>query len=373
MRSVISAPASASGVLFQAGYCGGSVRQTEPVSWLRADEVRALLRRRRLPFLVTAGVALAGGCAAWAASGGVRLGLGRVASADPRLEVAAALGFVVSLVATACSWRLVFGALGARIDGIDACGRYGAGSLVNTFAPARLGDGVRMVLFARSLPPQERRVLGVTGALAAMGLWRALVYTVVIGAAFAIGAVPFWPALALAAIAAIGAVTALVLYRRRPTGRLARLWEATALLASRPRVGLGLLGWSTLAVAGRVLAATAVLSALGVNDPLSSALTITAALILAAAFPVLPGGIGITSGAISLALASRGVSLATAVAAGLVFHAVETLSSLTFAGACMPLAARPGLLSRSSVRVAGAVGMMAAVATLSASALFDLT
>lgn len=347
--------------------------QREPVTGLRVGELRALLRRGRLPYLVTASVALAGGCAAWAASGGVRLGLGRVASADPRMEVAAALGFVVSLAATACSWRLVFGALGARIDGIDACGRYGAGSLVNTFAPARLGDGLRAVLFARSLPSQERPVLGAAGALAAMGLWRALVYTIVLGAAFAIGAVPFWPALVLAGIVVAGAVTALVLYRRGPTGRVARLWQATAILMRRPRVGLGLLAWSTLAVAGRLSAATAVLLAVRVSDPLSLALTITAALTVAAAFPVLPGGIGITSGAISVALVSRGVGLATAVAVGLVFHAVETISSLAFAGACMPLAIRPGLLSRPIVRVAGAAGIMAAAATLGASALFDLT
>jgi uncharacterized membrane protein YbhN (UPF0104 family) len=343
------------------------------VAWLRTDDVRMLLRRRRLPFLITAGIALAGGSAAWAASGGVRLGLGRVASADPRMELAAALGFVVSLTATASSWRLAFGALGARIDGIDACGRYGAGSLVNTFSPARLGDGVRAVLFARSLPPQERRVLSAASVLAAMGLWRASVYAMVIGAAFAIGAVPFWPTLALAGIVAAGAVTALVLYRRGPMRRLAGLWQATEILMRQPRVGLGLLGWSTLAVAGRLVAATAVLSAVRVSDPLSLALTITAALVVAAAFPVLPGGIGITSGAISVALVSRGVNLGTAVAAGLVFHAVETLSSLAFAGTCMPLAVRPGLLSRPFVRVAGAAGMMAVAASLGASALFDLT
>jgi uncharacterized membrane protein YbhN (UPF0104 family) len=343
------------------------------VARLETDDVRSLLRRRRLPFLATAGAALAGSCAAWAASGGVRLGIARVTAADPRLEFAAGLGFVVSLAATAYSWRLVFGALGAQIEGIDACGRYGAGSLVNTLSPGRLGDGVRMVLFARSLPRPEGRVLGAAGAVAAMGLWRALVYTVVIGAGFMIGAVPVWPALVLAGTAAGAAMTALVLYRRRPTGRLARLWQASAILVRQPRVGLGLLGWSTLAVMGRLLAAAAVLVALRVPAPLPSAFTITAALVVAAAFPLLPGGIGITSGAISLTLASRGVGVPTAVAAGLVFHAVETISSLAFAGTCIPLAARPGLGARPLVRAAGLAGMLAVAATVGAAALFDLT
>ena len=41
---------------------------------------------------------------------------------------------------------------GAELGYGDANARYGVGSLVNTFLPARLGDAVRFGLFSRALP-----------------------------------------------------------------------------------------------------------------------------------------------------------------------------------------------------------------------------
>lgn len=314
-------------------------------------------------------LAMAAACAAWLASGSAQASLSAAAAADPRLEVLAGGGFAVSLVATAFAWRLGFRALGASLSGVDACARYAAGSLVNTVSPARLGDGLRVALFARALTPRPGRMLSAAGALAAIALTRALAHVVVLGCGAAMGAVPTWPLLGLAGLSAGSAATVLVLHRWRPRGPVRWLTEAAATLVSRPRLGLGLFGWALLAVAGRLVAAAVAVSALGVPHPLVAALAITAALDVAAAFPITPGGIGITSGAISLVLASRGVGVAPAVGAGLVFHAVETAASLAFAGVSFALAGRLRVALRPALRVASVGAAVAAFAAVASVAL----
>jgi uncharacterized membrane protein YbhN (UPF0104 family) len=314
-------------------------------------------------------LAAGGVCAAWLAGGGAHASLAAAAAADPRLAILAGGGFAVSLAATAFAWRLGFRALGASLSGIDACVRYAAGSLVNTVSPARLGDGLRVALFARTLTPRHGRVLSTAGAVAAIALTRAFAQLVVLGCGLAVGAVPFWPLLGLAGLAAAGAATVLALHRWHRRGPVRWLTEASATVVAQPRLGLGLAGWALLAVAGRVLAATAAVSALGVPHPLVMALAITAALDVTAAFPITPGGIGITSGAIALVLASHGVGLATAAGAGLVFHAVETTTSLTFAGSSFALAGVSRVGWRPSLRVASFAAVVAASAALATLAL----
>ncbi len=115
-------------------------------------------------------------------------------------------------------------------------------------------------------------------------------------------------------------------------------------LVSRPRLGLGMAG-------------------------LVAALAITAALDVAAAFPITPGGIGITSGAISLVLTSRGVGVATAVGARLVFHAVETATGLAFVGLSFALAGRSRVAWRPALRVASVGAAVAAFAAVASVAL----
>jgi hypothetical protein len=222
--------------------------------------------------------------------------------------------------------------LGATVDRVDACARYGAGSLVNIFLPAQLGDGVRTVLFARSLP---------AGTLGAVSLARMLVQAIAVGCGAAIGIVPVRPVLVLGGVTAAGAAAAGVLNRHGRGVALARLVAATVALARRPRLGLEALGWSVVALAARLLATAAVLSAVGVPAPLRAALVMGIALDVAAAFPLTPGDFGITAVAVSVAPASRGVDLRTGLAAGLVFHAVETAASLGFAGTCLALVRRP--------------------------------
>src|SRR6266487_6214287 len=61
-------------------------------------------------------------------------GIGR---ADPAWLWVAALGFLASLAGAAGSWRSAIRLLGGSLSLRDANARYGIGSLVNTFVPAR--------------------------------------------------------------------------------------------------------------------------------------------------------------------------------------------------------------------------------------------
>ncbi len=97
---------------------------------------------------------------------------------------------------------------------------------------------------------------------------------------------------------------------------------------------------------------------------------ITAALDVAATLPLTPGGLGLTSGAISFALTTQGVPLPAALAAGLVFHLVETLTSLGFAACVLPPAVRPGAAANLAPKLVAA-GVTAALVIVGATALVD--
>ena len=79
--------------------------------------------------------------------------------------------------------------------------------------------------------------------------------------------------------------------------------------------------------------------------------------------PLTPGSIGITSGAISLVLAQHGIAMPTALAAGLLFHAIESAVSVGIGLVAMPFVVRPGYLPRRAGQVAfvGAAALTAAV------------
>jgi uncharacterized membrane protein YbhN (UPF0104 family) len=150
--------------------------------------------RRRIPVL---GFALPAGLLALLVAtvvyldptGDLSRTLRALAGADPRWLSLSTLGFLLSLAATARAWQLVFRALGSGVGGIEACARYGAGSLANTFLPARLGDGARLALFARTLPRSPGRTLSSAGALAAIGVSRGLAHALVILVGAALGAI----------------------------------------------------------------------------------------------------------------------------------------------------------------------------------------
>jgi uncharacterized membrane protein YbhN (UPF0104 family) len=241
--------------------------------------------------------------------------------ADPTKAVVAAACFTISLAATAAAWRAAFGTAGARLGRVDAFSRYGAGSLVNTFMPARLGDGVRLALFTRTLPRAKWRVLAAGSSVAAVSA-AALPGRLIL-------LIPLWPLIALGALLAGVLVVVIVLQRRVPMILPAALRDSIASLTHSPALALRLVGWMTIEAGARVCAAGAVAVALGVGHPLTTALLITAAVDLASVVPVTPGNVGITSGAIALALHSRGTSLSMAIATGVAYHAVQTVVGIS--------------------------------------------
>jgi len=260
----------------------------------------------------------------------------RVAAAFGTLDQAnakwlwlAGVGFALAVVGAAGSWRSAVGLCGGRLSLADACARYGAGSLVNTFVPARAGDAVRIGLFSRVLPHRER--LWTTGsAFAALGAARALVIAVLVVAGAVAGFVPLWPLLvALTLVAA--AVAATLRARSRPAaGRVSHLLDAFRALGRRPSGAVRIVTWVALSTAGRLAAATAVGAALGIHRPLAAAVVIVPALDIAGLVPLTPGNMGVTSGAIALAFQAHGTSFTHGLAAGIAFHAVETAVGLMF-------------------------------------------
>jgi uncharacterized membrane protein YbhN (UPF0104 family) len=242
---------------------------------------------------------------------GTRVGraLETLERADPRWLWLAAIGFLFAVVGSAGAWRSAIGLIGGRTTLTDATARYGAGSFVNTFVPARAGDALRLALFSR-LVPGEHPVQATSGAFVGLGAARAVVLgTLVLIGAFA-GALPLWPLLAAGAVIAVGVV-------------LARRKRIPAHAALRP------VGWVALSVVGRVAAATAVGAALGIDQPFIAALAIIPALDVAGIVPLTPGNVGVASAAMALAYRANGASFNTGLAAGITFQAVETAVGIT--------------------------------------------
>ena len=109
---------------------------------------------------------------------------------------------------------------------VDACARYGVGSLVNTFVPARAGDAVRVGLFSRVLPEGEGRLQRSGGAYAALAAARGLVTGVLVVVAGFAGWISPW--LLLAAVVIAAAVAAVLLVARRTGVRVLDAFRALA-------------------------------------------------------------------------------------------------------------------------------------------------
>ncbi len=261
---------------------------------------------------------------------GLRVGdaLTGLEAARPAWLWAAAFSFLGSLVATASGWRSALSLCGGRLSRSDAAARYAIGSLVNSISPARIGEPVRLALFARALPGGDR-AWRMGGAFGVIGAARALVCLVVLAGATVAGVVPVWPLIALTAVVSLTAALAFAARDRTPTTRAAHLLDAFRGLAQQPLGGTRVLGWIAAATLARFFGAVAIAVALGVRSPVFAALIMLPALDLAGLIP-LSGNVGITSGAVAIALQTHGVSMSQALAAGLAFHAVETAAGLGF-------------------------------------------
>jgi uncharacterized membrane protein YbhN (UPF0104 family) len=287
---------------------------------------------------------------------GSRVGsaLGTLGRADPHWLWVAAIAFALSLVGSAGCWRSAIGLCGGRTSLADATARYGAGSLVNTFVPARAGDAVRLALFSR-LVPGEHRVWATGGAFVAVGVVRAGVLGGLVVAGAILGVVPLWPLLVAVGLVAIGAT--LAVRARKSHAHVLDAFRALGLASA-----LRLAGWIALSVAGRFAGAAAISAAVGIHRPLVAAVLILPALDVSGLVPLTPGNVGIASAAIAIAFRAHGVSFNHGLAAGITFQALETAVGLSIGIASVlwlapyrsPGLRRAALLSAGGAAAAGA-------------------
>jgi uncharacterized membrane protein YbhN (UPF0104 family) len=274
-------------------------------------------------------LALAGLAALGVGAYFTRHSLGRaleaIESADANWLFLAGLAFVAATVAAAGTWYVAVALAGGETTLPDSCARYGCGSLVNTFVPFRAGDAVRVALFSR-LVRHDKRVRSTIGSFAAIGAARAIVLIALVAAGALAGAMPVWPLAALAGLVAIAVAAGYVGHRRASSHFL----DAFRALFEDRRAAAKLLAWMTAATVGRYLAAACACAALGVTNAFAAAIIILPALDLAGLFPVTPGNVGVTSGAIAVALKAHDVAFHQGLAAGIAFHAVETAVGLLF-------------------------------------------
>jgi uncharacterized membrane protein YbhN (UPF0104 family) len=245
------------------------------------------------------------------------------------------------------------------------------GALVNTFTPARLGDVVKIALFSRAIDGPDR-LWTAGGTYAAVGAAHCLSIAALVVVASVAGALPLWPVFALCGgVIALGAL-ALSSPRWRRHHRIAHLLGGFAALVRAPRFAARVLGWSAAIALSRLAAVAALVAALGLPHPLLAALVICPALDLAGAMPLTPGNVGIASGAVAVALRSRGIGVTDALGVGIGIQTLETLVSLA-AGSVGALyfAGSSGVARRWAPRVA-AIGFPAAIAVLLGTFMLDL-
>jgi hypothetical protein len=224
----------------------------------------------------------------------------QVSRANTTLLALGGASFLLAPLCTGMAWASALRAAGVSLGILDACARYGVGSLVNSVTPFRIGDVVRVTLFARALPR----------GVAIKGL-----------GAFA--------SLKLARVAALLGLAGIGLNDVRLDG-LSVCCALGALLLARTRDALRIILLITVGTAARVSAVAFVLAALDVGSPLAHACAIVPALALAGLLPLTPGNFGVASAAVAVSLHVTGLALGPGVAIGIVLHAVETAAGLAF-------------------------------------------
>jgi uncharacterized membrane protein YbhN (UPF0104 family) len=172
---------------------------------------------------------------------------------------------------------------------------------------------------------------------------------------------PRWPLLVIGAIVGSAAVATTVSRRYSLPIRLEQTLVAFRSLVASPRELAIVAAWALAGAAAKVVAATAVVAALGIDNPLRAALVLVPAVELAAIMPLTPGNVGMASAAVALALGSQGVESKTALSAGIAFGAVELLTGMIVGAAGALALAGPWV--RPYVRLA-AVGTAAGVAAI---------
>ena len=207
--------------------------------------------------------------------------------------------------------------LGGGIRFPDACARYGAGSLANTFLPGRAGDVIRLGLFGRVVPGGT---LAVAGAVAAVGAAR---WVVLLPLGIA-GAVDDGLPVGAVALAGLAVAPLLVAWLcARGGSRRAGALLAPLRVANRATFA-ALAIWVGGTLVARIAAASLAGGALGVPHPVAAALLVVPALELAGIVPLTPANVGVAGGAAAFAFHANGLAAGEAVAAGFALHGVET-------------------------------------------------
>ena len=334
------------------------------------------------------GVELRRGHVLWC---GLSLGLAALALASPQLlgdqvrdglagleEASAAwlwlagCCFAGALVVAGAVWRAGLRSLDTSIGLVDSAACFGAGSLVNSLAPAKLGTAVRLALYTRAVKGEGRiwSVAGVGTAIGAAHLFWLGVLAVIAAAA---GVVPLWTLLILPCALLGGVAAAFFARRLHSSRRIAHVLDGFRELGRSPRATASLLAWTGLAMAIRLAAVSAVMAAFGIDRPLTAAFLVVPAVQLAGFLPLTPGNIGVAGAAAAFALRAHGVEADLAVTAGIAFNVVETVSSLAFgAGSALYLAGAQTAVRRWAPVAAGATACAALAGAFSWTVLVPL-
>ena len=284
--------------------------------------------------------------------------VGGLGAADPGLLWVAGIAFAGMSICGALAWRAALAASGSRLPVVDASARYAVGCGVNTIAPAHVGSAVRVALFGRVT---NGGCWTVGGAAAAVGTTRFVWLGALIAIGSAGGVLPGWPLLVIVALVGGAGALAVAAQKFSLPSRLDQLLASFRSLAASPRDLAIVAGWALAGAVAKVAAATAVIAALGIDNPLRAALVVVPAVELAGFLPITPGNIGLGSAAVALALGSQGVESGTALSAGIAFGAVELLTGMAIGAAGALALAGPWM--RPYIRVA-AVGAAAGVAAI---------
>jgi uncharacterized membrane protein YbhN (UPF0104 family) len=292
--------------------------------------------------------------------------LAAVGGADPEWLAAGGGAAAVAFLSSVAAWRAALAATGGTICPRQAAARIGVGSLVNAFAPAKLGDAVKVALCARAIDGRDR-MWTVGGVYAGLGAAHGLAVAALVVVASATDAAPLWPVFALCGTVAVVAAVALSSQRWRNHHRIQHLLEGFAALARSPRAAAAVMFWVGLATLARLGAVAAVAAALGLPSPLLVALVILPAIELAGTIPITPGNIGVASGAAAIALQSRGIGVADAIGVGVAIQALQTAVAVA-AGTtgALYLAHPSGAVRRWTTRVAAIATPVALAAAVGA-------
>ena len=241
---------------------------------------------------------------------------------------AASLGFLAAFACTVGAWRAALRSAGGNLSPTQAAARLAVGAMVNSFAPAKIGDAVKIGLCSRALSTPGR-IWTASGAYAALAATRGLTLAALVVVASATGALPLWPVFVLLGGAVGVGVAAALSTRLRTHERVTQALAGLSALARSPRALATVVGWTAGMQIARVAGTVAAAYALGLPSPLLAALVILPALDLAGTLPLTPGSFGIGSGAVAVALSSRGIGMTQALAVGLAIQGVETAVSIS--------------------------------------------